>query len=474
MTSRMVGASARIIVIRSTPKPSPPAGGMLDQFAVCGANLHPADHQVEVLGDPGGAPVRPGQRRDLAGEVLDEHRVPDVRLDQPLVQLEQDLARAPRRIDVHVLSLGHLGQVGPVQGDRLAHHLRHQLHQRGPSPWLRQVESTAPVLERQRAPDGHRRRLGQGLVQLHHVLVGAVGLVGLEHRELGVVLPVDPLVAKVPPDLEDPFEPPHQQPLQVELRGDAQVQVEVQRLVMRHERPGQRPPVRRLQHGRLHLEEVPTAQGASQRGERPGSGPNHPASFVAGGELEIALAESDLGIPDAVPLLGERPEGLRQERELLDLDGQLAPPGGDDLAPGPHDVPQVEVVEQRVPGPHGLFAAEQLEVPGGVTDGEEGELAVPPEQDDPPGHADPSPGGRAGGKASKVLVLPNVRQARGDVEPQRVRLDPPGPQALELVSSSGDGLGQPAVGFLPLPGGPVVLSHLGPGCVRRSAAAPPG
>ena len=96
----------------------------------------------------------------------------------------------------------------------------------------------------------------------HHLVVG-VGLVGLEHRELRGVRAVGALVAEVPVDLEDPVQAADDAPLEEQLRRDAQVQVEVERVHVRAERPRGRAAVHRLQHRRLDLEEA--AGGAARR-----------------------------------------------------------------------------------------------------------------------------------------------------------------------------------------------------------------
>ena len=96
--------------------------------------------------------------------------------------------------------------------------------QRLAPPWRREVE-LALVAD----------RLGHGvhepLAPLGHVEVVRVGLVPLEHRELGVVRGVDALVAEVLADLVDALQAADDQALEVELGGDPQVEVAVQRVV---------------------------------------------------------------------------------------------------------------------------------------------------------------------------------------------------------------------------------------------------
>ena len=98
-------------------------------------------------------------------------------------------------------------------------------------------------------------------------LVVAVGLVELEHRELGIVLGRDPLVAEVAVDLVDPLEAADDQPLQIQLRRDAQEELHVERVVVRHERPRQRAAGDRLHHRRLDFEIAARVQEPADRRE---------------------------------------------------------------------------------------------------------------------------------------------------------------------------------------------------------------
>ena len=75
--------------------------------------------------------------------------------------------------------------------------------------------------------DGDRRLLHQVTGQRGNRVVVAVGLVGLDHRELRRVRGVRALVAEVPVDLEDLLDPADHAPLEEELRCDPQVQLDV-------------------------------------------------------------------------------------------------------------------------------------------------------------------------------------------------------------------------------------------------------
>ena len=115
-------------------------------------------------------------------------------------------------------------------------------------------------------------------------LVVRVRLVPLEHRELGVVLERDALVAEVLADLVDLLEPADDQALEVELGRDAQVAVLVERVLVRDERLGERAAVARLQDGRLDLDEAPLvedARGSPRPCARARARPAASSSFIS-------------------------------------------------------------------------------------------------------------------------------------------------------------------------------------------------
>ena len=116
------------------------------------------------------------------------------------------------------------------------------------------------------------------LGHVHQLAVLAVGLVELEHRELGVVLRRDPFVPEVAVDLVDALDAADRQALQVELGRDAQEELHVERVVVRHERPRQRAAGDRLHHRRLDLEVAARVEEAADAGRAPGCAPRTPGA----------------------------------------------------------------------------------------------------------------------------------------------------------------------------------------------------
>ncbi len=103
---------------------------------------------------------------------------------------------------------------------------------------------------------GHilRRLSDQFLREIHHALVVGVGLIELQHGELRIPAPAQALVAEVAIDFIHAIESAHHQPLQIKFRRDAQVQIHVERVVVRHKRTRHRAACDGLHHRRLDFD----------------------------------------------------------------------------------------------------------------------------------------------------------------------------------------------------------------------------
>ncbi len=188
--------------------------------------------------------------------------------------------------------------------------------------------------------------MGHELLDEHHdVAVVRIRLVELEHRELGVVPRGQPLVAEHPGDLEHPLKATHDEPLEIQLGGNAQVQVQVQGVVVGRERVCRGATWNRVEHRGLDFDEVLFLEPAAHQRDGPAALGEHPSGLVGHPQVHIALTEAGVGIGDAVPLVGERQASLGQANPRTDTDRQLAPPCLDDLSGDPQPVTDVKAGE---------------------------------------------------------------------------------------------------------------------------------
>ena len=105
----------------------------------------------------------------------------------------------------------------------------------------------------------------------------------------------------------------------MELDGDPEVQLHVEGVVVRDERPRQRAARDRLQHGRLDLDEPSLFEVMPDRSHRGRPDGERAPSLLGHPKVDVALAVPRVDIADAVPLVRELTPGLGQQHPLPDL-----------------------------------------------------------------------------------------------------------------------------------------------------------
>ena len=193
-----------------------------------------------------------------------------------------------------------------------------RLHERQPAPGRREVDRVLPELDLGRSECLVRHGGDELLDPPHRVLVVRVGLVPLEHRELGVVLERDALVAEVLADLVDALEAADDQPLEVELGRDAQVQLLVELVVVGGEGSCEGSAVTRLQDRRLDLHEAVRVEVAADGGDDARAQEEVARATLVHQQVEVAAPIARLGVGEAVEGVRQRPLVLRQQDELVD------------------------------------------------------------------------------------------------------------------------------------------------------------
>ena len=340
-------------------------------------------------------------------------------------------------------ALGAVPQGGVVQAERVGAERRgerlHPAEARKGRPKRRHLRR-----ERTVRADGARRSHQQRLDDGHHRLVVGVRLVELEHRELGIVRPVDPLIPEVVPDLVHPLEPPDDQPLQVQLVGDPQEERHVQRVVVRDERARRGPAVQRLEHRGLHLEVVALVEEGADRRDHARPRAEERAHLGVDGQVGVALPVpllrvAEPGMSDDPPvdhlLLAERerPERLGEQLDRIDADRHLAGPRAEERPLDADHVADVDQRRERVPRVPELVLPEvELDAAALVPEVREGRLAVRAPRHRPARDADGRP----------LLEPPQQRREVGrpvaPVERVRERWDPRRFERLELLATSAE------------------------------------
>jgi hypothetical protein len=241
----------------------------------------------------------------------------------------------------------------------------------------------------------NRRLADHRLGQIHDLVVRGIGLVQLEHRELGVMPSGNAFVAEVPVDLIDAVEAADGQALEVQLRRHAQVQVHVERIVMRHERPRGRAAGYHVHHRRLDFHEAPRRrlEPLPHEADRCRAQRKHPARFRRDDQVDVTLAIALFDIGQAMPLVRQRPQRFRQQPQCLDTHRQLASARAHQCAFGADDVADIPRLERLVSVAERGLLQEQLQMSGHVLQLDETRLAHDTLGHQPAGNANMFGGG---------------------------------------------------------------------------------
>ncbi len=222
------------------------------------------------------------------------------------------------------------------------------------------------------AEHGLRQLAEQRLGQVHVVFVVGVGLVELEHGELGVVPGRDAFITEVAVDLEDLLEAADHQALEVQLRRDAQEHGHVQCVVVRLERLGRGATGNGLQHRGFHFEETALVEEAADVRDHLRTHAEGLAHILVDDQVDVALAVALLGVGQAVELVRQRTQRLGQQASVLHVDVQITLAGARQRALGRDDVAHVPVLDrfERL-FRQGLAIDVELDPPAAVLDDDE-------------------------------------------------------------------------------------------------------
>ena len=171
----------------------------------------------------------------------------------------------------------------------------------------------------------------QFLGEIHHPVVVLVLHVQFHAGEFRIVVAVHSFVAEVLAHFVYTFETAHDETFQVELGGDAQVEVNVQRIVVCDERTGAGSARDGLQDGSLHFRISGLVKDGAQ-------GPDHDGAFLErllhariDNQVNVTLAVAEFGIFERVvghPVFflyhGQRFQAFGQHRQFAGVYGDLS------------------------------------------------------------------------------------------------------------------------------------------------------
>jgi hypothetical protein len=130
-----------------------------------------------------------------------------------------------------------------------------------------------------------------------------------------VVSQVHALVSELSAHLVDSVQATDDEHLEVQLRGDTEVHVHIQIVVVGDERLSGGATSNGVEHGGLHGDEVPVVEPAADVRVNLGTGDEDVSDVVVHHEIEVSLAEPLLGVLEAIVVIGDLTE-LENEHAL--------------------------------------------------------------------------------------------------------------------------------------------------------------
>ena len=130
--------------------------------------------------------------------------------------------------------------------------------------------------------------------------VAGVGLVILQHGEFRVVPGRQTLIAKIAIDFIHTLEATYHQAFQIQFRGNAQVHIHIQGIVVGHKGLGHRAAGNHLHHGSLYLHEIQIVHIVADKGDDFRTGAKNRSGPGVDDKIYIALAIAQLLVRQAV------------------------------------------------------------------------------------------------------------------------------------------------------------------------------
>ncbi|SBM29952.1 Uncharacterised protein [Klebsiella oxytoca] len=321
------------------------------QLAKAVTDFTPADEEFKTIGDFRVLVVTTRQRRDFCRIFGDEGWLNQMRFRHFFEDLGHDAAQTPALLNVNadafrngfcrieVIQIGHLG-FWTVLLDRFAHR---QFFKR-----LAEIKGLIAVRHFGMAENVLRQGAEQGFGQLDQVFIVRIGHIEFHHGELWVMTNGDTFVTEVTVDFEHALEAANHQTLQVQFRRDAQVHIQIQRVVMGDERTGGSATGDHLHHRGFHFHKAAADHELADAGQDLRTHFKGVARFIVGDQIQVALTIARFLILQAVEFVRQRAQGFGQQAQLGAMDGEFTGLGFEQLTARRDDVPEVPFFELLV------------------------------------------------------------------------------------------------------------------------------
>ena len=195
--------------------------------------------------------------------------------------------------------------------------------------------------------DRQGQPLEQSFDQPHDVFIVGIGPVAFQHGEFGIVPGRHALIAEVAVDLEDLVgQPGDKRTLEVQLGRNAQVHVELERVVVCLEGLRRCAAIDRMQHRGFNFHETFVFHEAADAGDDLRALLEAELRILVGQDIKMALAVAQLDVGETMPFFRHRQQRFGQHGDLMGVDREFAALGAPDLTGHADDVTEIDQRQQ--------------------------------------------------------------------------------------------------------------------------------
>ena len=226
--------------------------------------------------------------------------------------------------------------------------LLHGVHHSQAAPARRKVDLFAQPLHLIAAQQLQRGRGKDPLGNVHHRMEIRIRLIQLHGRKFRVMLRVHALVAENTADLIHAVDASYDQPLERQLCGDTHIHINIQRVVVGHERTRRSPACDGVQHRRFHFHIAALIQVIAHMANKFGAHLKRLAHLRVDDQVHIALAVPRLAVLQAVEFFWQRQQALAQQYDLGDMHADFAHLRTEHKASDADDIADIKFLERLI------------------------------------------------------------------------------------------------------------------------------
>ena len=361
------------------------------QFRKAIAQLAAVNKAFEAIRDFRVCDAALGQRRNFLGILVDKDRLDQLVFHKGVEEGVDNLADAPCRFDRDFGILRHGAGLLQVRDpvEVVAAVFLDGIDHGDTGPRRRQVDFRALVGDFHRPQDVLRRLADQFFRNVHDRFHVAVSLVQLQRREFRIMFDIHAFVTEDTAQFIYPFHAADDQSLQVQFRGDAQIEFDVQGVVVCNKRPCRGAAGNSVQDRRLDFQKAIFVEDTTDALDDLRPFDKDIFHFGIDDEVHIALPIAQVHVLKAVEFFRQRLQGFGQELQVFDADGRFARMGQEDRARHADDIAEVHQFRDGIDlfAQH-VLAQVELDAARLVMEVHEARLAVAADSHDTAGHFD--------------------------------------------------------------------------------------